>query len=301
MINSAGEILQSVSRSFALCIPLLEDNKVKEVENMYLLSRVADTIEDSSLTTEKKRALMRDFFETFANRDNIDSFVNNLREGVIDAHDRVLAVRENYQLILDIFHSLDKEVRDVSLNLLGEMSAGMMKFLDKEIEFFEDLDEYCYYVAGTVGLYMNKLIDIRDGIGLDEKKAVSLGRYLQKVNIIKNFHKDAKEGRSFWPSEIRGESMDMLEKMIQNARSEAAAAFDYIASVPYKLQGYRKFLLLSALMAAENLKLMQNNPEVFTSVNGVKIPRSRMPEIFAMVDEASMSNESLWKFIEKIN
>ena len=47
--SASKELLNTVSRSFALCIPMLEENKMKETENMYLLSRVVDTIEDSSL------------------------------------------------------------------------------------------------------------------------------------------------------------------------------------------------------------------------------------------------------------
>jgi len=47
---TSNDLLQIVSRSFALCIPSLEKNKITEVENMYLLSRVLDTIEDSSFT-----------------------------------------------------------------------------------------------------------------------------------------------------------------------------------------------------------------------------------------------------------
>ena len=299
-MNSAT-ILQSVSRSFALCIPLLEDNKVKEVENMYLLSRVADTIEDSSLSKERKKQLMRDFFGTIGSQDRVENFVNDLKDGIIDAHDKVLAVKENYQIILDTFHSMEKDVQEVSLQLLGEMSSGMIKFLDKEIEFFEDLDEYCYYVAGTVGLYMNRLVRIKDNVHLDEKKAVILGRYLQKVNVIKNFCKDVSEGRKFWPTELKGEKMEMLNRMIENAKSEATMSFEYIASVPYKLSGYRKFLLLSTLMATENIKLMRNNVDVFTNTNGVKIPRNRMSEIFAMVEEAAVSNDSMWKFVGELS
>ena len=47
--HTSGQLLNMVSRSFALVIPMLEQNKVKEVENCYLLARFIDTIEDSSL------------------------------------------------------------------------------------------------------------------------------------------------------------------------------------------------------------------------------------------------------------
>jgi farnesyl-diphosphate farnesyltransferase len=309
-VVSSNDILQVVSRSFALCIPLLEDNKTKEVENMYLLSRVADTIEDSSHSFDNKKSLMKKFFMTLFEDSHIDEFINELRNGIIDEHDKILTVRENYEMILNTFRSLENDVRDVSVGLLMEMSSGMLKFLEKEIKNFEDLNEYCYYVAGTVGLYMNKIIEIRDNVKLDPKKAISVGRYLQKTNIIKNFKKDYFEGRSFWPSRLfgdtdisslcKGENIEnaknALKQMLDSALSEINDAFEYVASVPYCLEGYRKFLLLSTLMATENLRLMKDNMDVFLNDVGVKIQRTRMPDIFAMVNEAASSNEALWKF-----
>ena len=292
------DLLQTVSRSFALCIPLLEKNKSGDVENMYLLSRVVDTIEDSSLGIEEKKCLMREFFLTLKDESHIEGFVDLLRQGTIDAHDKVLSSRENYRTILEGFNCLDEGVKRISISLLAEMSSGMIEFLGRGIETFDDLDEYCYYVAGTVGLYMNRIVAIKDGVMLDEQKAISLGRYLQKVNIIKNFAKDCTEGRHFWPTSLlrgKGDNMAALESMLRSAKSEAQNSFEYISSVPYRLAGYRKFLLLAGLMATENLRLMHENQEVFTNQNGVKIPRNRMPEIFSMVEEAACSNDALWK------
>ncbi len=313
-VATSNELLQTVSRSFALCIPLLEKNKMVEVENMYLLSRIVDTIEDSSLGVDRKKVLMVDFFKTLNNEENIDDLVHELHGGVIDEHDKVLAIRENYMLVLDVFHSIDKQVQDVSIEMLGKMSSGMVKYLEKEVEEFEDLDEYCYYVAGTVGLYMNRLVELKDGVHLSDEQAISLGLYLQKVNIIKNFHKDQREGRNFWPTSLfnglerkaicngehQKEAIIILKKMITNAMTEAETAFEYASSIPYSLNGYRVFVLLSAFMATENLRLMYNNPEIFTNPGGVKIPRSRMPEIIDMAEKAACSNRALQRFRKEL-
>jgi farnesyl-diphosphate farnesyltransferase len=37
------------------------------------------------------------------------------------------------------------------------MNKGMQKYLDKKVETFAELDEYCYYVAGTVGGFLTDL------------------------------------------------------------------------------------------------------------------------------------------------
>jgi farnesyl-diphosphate farnesyltransferase len=290
---TSNEMLQTVSRSFALSIPLLDSNKVRDMENTYLLSRVADTIEDSSLSVEEKKTLMATFFETFDGK-NIDAFVRELRRGTIDEHDKILSIRENYEAVLNTFHSLDARVQRAIIDLLTEMSSGMLKYLEKEITNFKELDEYCYYVAGTVGIFMNRLVEIKDGVHLSREKTMSFGRYLQKVNIIKNFRKDIDEGRSFWPTELAGRSdRDKLAAMIESAKNEAQSTFEYALSIPYDLIGYRRFVLLVSFMAAESLRIMENNEEVFTNEARIKIPRSRMPEIFAMVEEAAQSNEAL--------
>jgi farnesyl-diphosphate farnesyltransferase len=298
--TTSNEILQTVSRSFALSIPMLDGNKMLEVENTYLLSRVVDTIEDSSLTVEKKTLLMDAFFKTLKG-DGIGAFLQDLLGGIIDDHDKILTVEDNYRMILDTFNSLDEDARNIALEILREMSGGMVKYLSKEIRTFADLDEYCYFVAGTVGLYLNGLVRIRDKVHLSEEKAISLGRYLQKVNIIKNFRKDIEEGRNFWPSSLKGmDDMERLAAMIKSAKDESRNTFEYVASIPYELIGYRRFVLLSSLMAAENLRLMENNGDVFTSVAGVKIPRARMPAIFAMVEEAAHSNDALWRYKKEL-
>ncbi len=311
--RTSSQLLNDVSRSFALCIPLLEKNKAAEVENMYLLSRVVDTIEDSFLPTDRKKALMEMFFDTL-NYENIPEFVCELGKGTIDDHDKILSNEGNFRMIIETFRLLDEKVRNLSVELLKEMSSGMVKYLEKDIGDFKELDEYCYFVAGTVGLYMNRLVELKDKVTLDSAKAVSLGRYLQKVNVIKNFRKDLSEGRIFWPSSLfqgldrsaaclaenREQAMGILAKMIDSAKSESAAAYDYIASVPCRLEGYRKFLLLSAFMAAESIKLMKDNQEIFANPTGVKIPRARMPEIICMSIEASQSNELLWKFKKEL-
>ena len=36
------------------------------------------------------------------------------------------------------------------------MAEGMCTFLKKSINTHNDLNEYCYYVAGTVGLYLTQ-------------------------------------------------------------------------------------------------------------------------------------------------
>ena len=59
-ISYQHEILQYVSRTFALTIPELPDSLQIVISNAYLLCRIADTIEDDkSMSVEKKKEYAR--------------------------------------------------------------------------------------------------------------------------------------------------------------------------------------------------------------------------------------------------
>ena len=70
-------ILQEVSRTFALTIPLLPEDLCRVVGNAYLLCRIADTLEDSpDLTVDAKVRLSELFVEAVGGRIPADTFVD---------------------------------------------------------------------------------------------------------------------------------------------------------------------------------------------------------------------------------
>lgn len=68
--------------------------------------------------------------------------------------------------------------------------------------------QYCHYVAGLVGIGLSRLFsasELEDPIiGQDTELANSMGLFLQKTNIIRDYLEDQLEGREFWPREVRG-------------------------------------------------------------------------------------------------
>ena len=103
------------------------------------------------------------------------------------------------------------------------MAEGMCIFLERTINNLKDLNEYCYYVAGTVGIYLTNILRIK-GINITssvfkrlEENAVPFGLFLQKLNIIRDYieDRDLKE-RSFWPQEYfinEKDNIKILDKM----------------------------------------------------------------------------------------
>lgn len=310
---SASDILQVVSRSFAVCIPLLDSNKRAEVENQYLLARFIDTIEDSSHSISDKKQLAQDFLKVI-NSEKYDCtvLIGAVRQKVIDEHD--LALIDNFKPIVETFRSFDDTVKQCAFHCLSEMARGMMLYQEKRILSFEDLDDYCYFVAGTVGKYLTALVKSKDGIELDTEKALANGRFLQKVNIIKDFTKDFSEGRLFWPQELFSDttpeelmngksgsvqSMNILSRIIGSTRKDEQATAAYLSSIPDSIPGYRAFCIVPALMAHETLRLMKDNPAIFKNGARVKVPRSRVLRILMNVKTGYYSNKRLAKIFDK--
>lgn len=73
--------------------------------------------------------------------------------------------------------------------------------------------QYCHYVAGLVGVGLSQLFSaslLEDPeVGRDTELANSMGLFLQKTNIIRDYLEDQQDGRSFWPEEV---SLVILKK-----------------------------------------------------------------------------------------
>ena len=72
-----------------------------------------------------------------------------------------------------------------------------------ELQNWEELDLYCYRVAGTVGLMMMRVFGLEDTSA--EPRAVDLGRGMQLTNILRDVAEDARAGRIYLPADERKE------------------------------------------------------------------------------------------------
>ena len=79
------------------------------------------------------------------------------------------------------------------------ISGAEMDLTVETYPTFERLKEYCYRVAGTVGLTCTHVFGFRDSRALD--LAEKLGLAFQLTNIIRDVHEDYKLGRVYLPEE----------------------------------------------------------------------------------------------------
>ncbi len=196
--------LQSVSRSFALTIPLVEENILGPIMVGYLEARILDTFEDDigrrEITLEERIEAMNMLMEILENpnsestKEKIDILTGSADEMVQNPKYRDLV--KNMKSVLAVHSSFDEATKECMVRWLKEMNFGMQKFLKQEVYSFDDLDEYCYYVAGTPSGFLTELIRKRSK-DLSEENSSTLkenerdfGLFLQKVNIIRDFRED---------------------------------------------------------------------------------------------------------------
>ena len=193
----------------------------------------------------------------------------------------------------------------------------MLKYSKKGIENFFDLDNYCYYVAGTVGLYVTQITDHKFKLNKYElliSKARDFGLLLQKVNIIKDFSKDYKNGKTFWPKILfkkrkmkvsdafsdknTVKRKQILEEMVKSTEPHIKSTLEYLKNLPVEI---RFAYSIPFYMAIPTLIKCYGNEEIFDTQKKVKIGRMQTYKIISNLDKNVASNELLENYLCSLN
>src|ERR1051325_3787651 len=151
-----SEMLQGVSRTFALTIPQLPAELYPVVSNAYLLCRIVDTIEDEPvLPSTNKEYFCRQFVRALQDGRSGERFARQLSAALskqTPVPEQVLI--RNAARVIEICRRFPAPQRDALQACVRTMSAGMAHFQSRNdhygLENLQDLDRYCYYVAGVV-------------------------------------------------------------------------------------------------------------------------------------------------------
>lgn len=295
-----NEILQHVSRTFALTIPQLPEPLCTVVSNAYLLCRIADTIEDDkSMSAELKKQYAERFIEVVAGNDDSQSFAEALfpllSSTATEAEHDLIA---NTAPVIRLTHSFNKRQRTALERCVKIMADGMVRYQDAEtldgVADQKDMDQYCYYVAGVVGEMLTELFcDHSAEIDAQReemmKLGVSFGQGLQMTNILKDIWEDHERGACWLPRDIfEKHGVDIRHKSPGNmstgfnetliellgvAHAHVYNALRYTLNIPAKEKGLRKFCLWALGMAVLTLEKIRQNPD-FTLGHEVKISRN---------------------------
>ena len=304
--------LQSVSRSFALTIPLVEENILAPIMVGYLEARILDTFEDDigrrEISLQERINSMNIMMEILESPDSASArakakkLAESADEMVLNPNYRDLV--KNMERILTVHSSFDEKTKECMVRWLKEMNFGMQKFLKQEVYSFEDLNEYCYYVAGTPSGFLTELIRTRSKVLGEENSQIlkdnerDFGLFLQKVNIVRDFREDILDNEKiFWPGflfekynlvpadllkpENEEKCMELLDAMIDNASLHIEPVKAYLNAIPEEYAGFRAGAAVNFAMGVATLESMRNNTEVFFGEKPVKISHEARDNILA--------------------
>ncbi|CAG8758767.1 13891_t:CDS:2, partial [Funneliformis caledonium] len=249
----------------------------------YLVLRGLDTIEDDmSIPITKKEPLLRNFHEIIYKKGW------TFNESGPDEKDRQLLVE--FSIIIEEFLNLEKKFQKVIVEITNKMGNGMADYAKNAshqeygILTNEDYDLYCHYVAGLVG---NGLSCIFSASGLEKSELAkiteisnSMGLFLQKTNIIRDYSEDLSDNRRFWPKEIWSEYVDdladlkkpgyeikainCLSTMVLNALQHIPDCLTYLNKL--QNESIFRFCAIPQVMAIATLTLLFKNHNVYNSI-----------------------------------
>ena len=314
-------VLQGVSRTFALTIPQLPPSLYRAVANAYLLCRIADTIEDDAgLSFDEKAAYAERFVAAVEGEPGaeVNAFAAELAPRLAahatDAERELIA---NTPAVLRITHEFNATQRAAMSRCVGIMSEGMVLYQGKEtLDGLADqaaMDRYCYYVAGVVGEMLTTLFcDHCPELATRETElmhlAVSFGQGLQMTNILKDIWDDRTRGACWLPRDIfaqRGLKLSAIEpglggeaftdayaQLIGIAHGHLRNALRYTLILPARETGIRRFCLWALGMAVLTLRKLNAHRE-FADGSEVKISRRAVKATILTTNLAVRSDRAL--------
>lgn len=326
----AAFALGRVSRTFALNIRVLPEPLRDQVLHAYLYCRMADTLEDDpALPAAEKVVLLQAFAALFDPDRSADrhaaaaeAFPGRLPPAwrAADDWEKILLARA--PVVLAAFPRFPAPARRALSACVRTMCDGMGDFALRQerlaragggaalITTLADLDRYCWFVAGTVGVMLCELFIAH--ARLDDERAarlrthaVSFGNGLQLVNILKDLADDQERGVSWLPGDllaaeglsaadfgradatpdVRARARRVHTALFAKTLHHLEEALDYTLTIPRFGRGARRlrlFCLWPLLMAAETLALLAENAGALARGARLKITRARVLRIVRM-------------------
>ncbi len=174
----AKKITSSSAKTFYLCSLFLDKKRRNASLSIYAVCRISDNAVDDASETEK-----------------MTLNIKKIRNDIETAYDQTAL---NDPLLI----AFKKSVSDFSIpkTYFDDLLKGMELDIEKKrYKNFAELYDYCYKVAGVVGLMMLKILGSR--IPKSENHAIELGIAMQLTNILRDVKEDFARGRIYFPED----------------------------------------------------------------------------------------------------
>lgn len=173
--KSPTNVLRKHGKSFYFAGLFLGRERLEEMSVLYQFCRyIDDEIDEGTLTNEKILA------------------VQKIKREIEQGNPSSWVVSEFMQMV---------KQKEISTEAAQELIDGVLS--DSAEVWIEDknqLDQYCYLVAGTVGIMSCPILGTRDKEAI--KFAIDLGKAMQLTNICRDIVEDSKNGRVYIPKTL---------------------------------------------------------------------------------------------------
>lgn len=178
----------------------------------------------------------------------------------------------------------------------------MCDFAERKVKTVADYNLYCHYVAGLVGIGLSRIFSLSGlesaQVGADEEMSNSMGLFLQKTNIIRDYLEDLEDDRSFWPPEVwknyaselgqlredanrATKGLACLNHLVGNALEHVPDVLAYMSQI--KDAKVFSFCAIPQVMAIATLAELYDNQRVFKGV--VKIRKGLSARLMLTVGD----------------
>ena len=173
----------------------------QKCSSLYDFCRTLDNIADEDTSLKLKQEKFKKFKDDFKNK-NLDNEI----------------IRDIYLLV---------EEKNIPLNIIYDLFDGIESDLRDELKIntYQELLVYSYRVAGTVGLMMAKILNVKTYNSL--KGAIDLGIAMQLTNIARDVVEDSKKNRQYIASDF-----NTIQNTIKTASLFYDSSFKSIKEIP---------------------------------------------------------------------
>jgi phytoene synthase len=245
LVVEARATTRRVGRTFALACRLLPGRLRRDVYLLYLVFRTLDDLVDEGAHDAEARIAAVEAW----------------------CRDGSAATRET-QVLADLAerHALPRAA-------FLDFCCGMRDDLaGRPIATEDELDTYCYRVAGTVGVVMAAVLGTRRAA---DEEAAALGMAMQRTNILRDIDEDIAQGRTYLAREtlerFGSPAPGRREALLRDQIARADALYDTgMAGIP-QLRSGRRAIAAAACMYREILRQIERDGY------GVRAGRAMVP------------------------
>ncbi len=300
------DAVHRVSRTFSLTISELDEPMARDICVGYLLCRVADTIEDAGHIPPAAQAeLLRLYSRTLdpAADASIRAFDDAAAQWLPGTMTADWEVVDNASRAVGVFRSLERSSLETIRNPVRELVDGMAMFVDRyaeegglRIQTLDELEEYCWYAAGTVGTLVTGLVSHEasdEQVTQMEENARAFALLLQLVNVAKDAATDLEqENNVYLPLELLEEQgldhddvgdpahtdslVPVIEQVTDRAEGYLDGAQTWLKAMPETRGNKLSAWAIPFLLAVGTIRELRQRPADVIEEGNVKISREEV-------------------------